>query len=289
MKIELVETPRDAMQGIKAFIPTDSKAEYINALLKVGFDIIDFGSFVSPKAIPQLADTAEVLDKLDLSKSKSKLLAIVANTRGANAGAEFDKITYLGYPHSISNTFLQRNINSSLEKSRNTMEDIMGICQKKNKILTVYLSMGFGNPYGEEWRVEQVEEETSILHDIGIRRIVLSDTVGMGSPERIEQSFEKLVPLYPDVQFGLHLHTTLEHWCKKLDAAFKHGCKSFEGVINGIGGCPMAGYELVGNIRTGLLLQYLRKHKIETGIDKEAFENAITKSITTFALLKYKS
>jgi hydroxymethylglutaryl-CoA lyase len=289
MKIELVETPRDAMQGIKAFIPTDSKAAYINALLKVGFDIIDFGSFVSPKAIPQLADTTKVLEKLDLSESKSKLLAIVANTRGANTGAEFDKITYLGYPHSISNTFLQRNINSSLEKSRNTVEDIMEICLKKNKILTVYLSMGFGNPYGEAWHVEQLENETAILRDTGVKRIVLSDTVGMGSPERIEESFERLVPLFPEVQFGLHLHTTLEHWCKKLDAAFKHGCNSFDGVINGIGGCPMAGYELVGNIRTGLLLQYLRKNKANIDIDKEAFENAITKSITTFALLKYKS
>jgi hydroxymethylglutaryl-CoA lyase len=169
------------------------------------------------------------------------------------------------------------------------MEEIMEICLKKNKVLTVHLSMGFGNPYGEEWHVEQLEKETAILHDIGVRRIVLSDTVGMGSPERIEQSFKKLVPSYPDMQFGLHLHTTLDRWCKKLDAAFKHGCMSFEGVINGIGGCPMAGYELVGNIRTGLLLQYLRKHKVETSIDKEAFENAITKSITTFALLKYKS
>jgi hydroxymethylglutaryl-CoA lyase len=288
MKIELVETPRDAMQGLKPFIPTKYKAAYINALLNVGFDIIDFGSFVSPKAIPQLADTAEVLEMLDLSHSRSKLLAIVANARGANDGARFEKISYLGYPHSISNTFLQKNINSSLEKSRNTMKDIMDICLKYNKILTVYLSMGFGNPYGEEWRVEQLEKESAILQEIGVSRIVLSDTVGVGTPERISLAFENLVPAFPDIQFGLHLHTTLEDWCKKLDAAFDHGCRSFEGVLNGIGGCPMAGYELVGNIRTGLLLQYLRKHKVDTQIDKEAFENAITKSITTFALLNFK-
>ena len=185
MKIVLVETPRDAMQGIKQFIPTSSKAAYINALLKVGFDIIDFGSFVSPRAIPQLADTAEVLELLDLSRSRSKLLAIVANARGANDGAQYEKITYLGYPHSISNTFLQKNINSSLDKSRDTMRDIMDICLKNSKILTVYLSMGFGNPYGEEWHVEQLENETSILREIGVRRIVLSDTIGVGSPERI--------------------------------------------------------------------------------------------------------
>jgi len=286
--IELVETPRDAMQGIKPFIPTASKATYINTLLKVGFDIIDFGSFVSPKAIPQLADTAEVLDLIDMAGSKSKLLAIVANSRGASEGAKLDKITYLGYPHSTSNIFLQKNINSSLEKSRETMKDIMDICLKNDKILSVYYSMGFGNPYDEEWHVEQLIAETEKLSQIGVKRIVLSDTIGVGTPDRIEESFKKLVPEYPGIQFGLHLHTTLEHWYKKLDAAFTNGCRSFEGVLNGLGGCPMAGYELVGNIRTGLLLQYLRKNKVNVSIDREAFENAITKSITTFALLDFK-
>lgn len=283
--IELVETPRDAMQGIKSFIPTKSKAAYINVLLNVGFDIIDFGSFVSPKAIPQLSDTAEVLDMIDISESNSKLLAIIANVRGGLAGAEFDKITYLGYPHSTSNTFLQKNINSSLVKSRETMQELMNICEKHNKLLSVYYSMGFGNPYNEEWHVDQLIAETEFLKSIGVNRIVLSDTIGVGTPERIEESFKTLVPLYPNIQFGLHLHTTLEKWYQKIDAAYKNGCRSFEGVLNGLGGCPMAGYELVGNVRTGLLLQYFRKNKVNLAIDIESFENAITKSITTFALL----
>lgn len=286
--IELVEAPRDAMQGLKAFIPTASKAAYINSLLDVGFDIIDFGSFVSPKAIPQLADTAEVLDLIDLTGRKSKLLAIIANCRGASEGAKHEKITYLGYPHSISNTFLQKNINSTLEKSRDTIKEMMDICLKNNKILSVYYSMGFGNPYNEEWHVDQLIEETELLNQIGVKRIILSDTIGVGTPERIEESFKKLIPAYPGIQFGFHLHTTLEQWYKKVDAAYQNGCRSFDGVLNGLGGCPMAGYELVGNIRTGLLLQYFRINKIDIFINKEAFENAITKSITTFALLDFK-
>ena len=212
----------------------------------------------------------------------------MANSRGAAEGAKFEKITYLGYPHSTSNTFLQKNINSSVERSRDTMKEMMNICLKNDKILSVYYSMGFGNPYGEEWHVDQLIEETEILTQLGVKRIVLSDTIGVGTAERIEESFKRLVPTFPEVQFGLHLHTTLEHWYKKLDAAYRFGCRSFEGVLNGLGGCPMAGHELVGNIRTGLLLQYFRKNKVNVSIDLEAFENAITKSITTFALLDFK-
>ncbi len=281
--VELVETPRDAMQGLKLFIPTKSKAAYINSLLKVGFDIIDFGSFVSHKTIPQLRDTAEVLDKLSMSGTKSKLLAIVANVKGGETGAQYDKITYLGYPHSTSDIFLRKNINSNLEKSRNTIEALLNICLKNNKKLTVYYTMAFGTPYGEECNIDQLARETEYLNKLEINKIVLTDVIGAGTPESIGEVFKALVPAYPDIRFGLHLHSTLEKWYEKIDAAWQNGCKSFEGVLNGLGGCPMAGHELVGNIRTGLLLQYFRENNIPVDIDKVAFEHAISKSITTFA------
>ncbi|MBU2650026.1 MAG: hydroxymethylglutaryl-CoA lyase [Bacteroidetes bacterium] len=286
--VEIVETPRDAMQGIQPFIPTRSKADYINALLKVGFDIIDFGSFVSPKAIPQLRDTAKVLEMLDIDNTKTRLLAIVGNQRGAEEAAIYDKVTYLGYPHSTSDIFLQKNINSTLEKSRKTVEALKNICSKNGKILSVYYSMCFGNPYGEEWNPEQLWQETEIMRQMGVTRIVLSDTIGVATPESIRHTFRQLVPSFPDIQFGLHIHSTMQQWYEKIDEAYKGGCRSFEGVLNGLGGCPMAGHELVGNLRTGLLLEYFEKNGIPVKIDKEAFENAITKSITTFALLKFK-
>ena len=284
--IEIVETPRDAMQGIPQFIPTKSKADYINALMKVGFDVIDFGSFVSPKAIPQLKDTGEVHDLIDMDGSKSKLLAVIGNVKGAEIGSSFEKISYLGYPHSSSNTFLKKNINSSVLKSRETIENILKICEASNKELTVYLSMAFGNPYGEKWNIEQLIKESEYLNSIGIDRVVISDTIGVGTPEIIQESFSQMVPLFPDIQFGLHLHSTITQWYDKIDAAYKNGCRSFEGVLNGLGGCPMAGHKLVGNLRTGLILEYFEKNGIKLNIDRLAFENAITKSITTFALLK---
>ncbi|MFC2107324.1 hydroxymethylglutaryl-CoA lyase [Bacteroidota bacterium] len=284
--IEIVETPRDAMQGIPQFIPTKAKANYINSLMKVGFDVIDFGSFVSPKAIPQLKDSGEVHDLIDMDGSKSKLLAVIGNVKGAEIAASFEKISYLGYPHSSSNTFLEKNINSSVLKSRETIEDILKICKASNKKLTVYLSMAFGNPYGEEWNVKQLIKESEYLNRIGIDRVVISDTIGVGTPETIEESFSQMVPLFPDIEFGLHLHSTITKWYDKIDAAYKNGCRSFEGVLNGLGGCPMAGHKLVGNLRTGLILEYFEKNGIRLNIDKLAFENAITKSITTFALLK---
>jgi len=286
--VEIVETPRDAMQGIKPFIPTRSKADYINALLKVGFDIIDFGSFVSPKAIPQLRDTAKVLEMLNIDNTKTRLLAIVGNRRGAEEAAIFDKIAYLGYPHSTSDIFLQKNINSSLEKSRKTVETLKNICSKSGKILSIYYSMCFGNPYGEEWNPEQLFQETEIMSQMGVTRVVLSDTIGVATPESIRHTFRQLVPAFPGIQFGLHIHSTMQQWYEKIDEAYKGGCRSFEGVLNGLGGCPMAGHELVGNLRTGLLLEYFEKNGIPVKIDKEAYENAITKSITTFALLKFK-
>ncbi|MFO8129311.1 MAG: hypothetical protein R6T99_05350 [Bacteroidales bacterium] len=286
--VEIVETPRDAMQGIKQFIPTKSKAGYINTLLKVGFDIIDVGSFVSPAAIPQLRDTAEVLDMLDMSGSDSKLLVITANVRGAEKAVMFDKITYLGYPHSTSDTFLQKNINASLSKSRETIRRLTEICDRKGKQLSVYFSMALGNPYSEEWNTGQLITEAGLMREMGIRRIVISDTIGAGTPGTIKEVFKSLVPEFPGIRFGLHLHSTLDKWYEKIDAAYRQGCRSFEGVLNGLGGCPMAGHELVGNIRTGLLLEYFEKNNIPLNIHKAAFENAVTKSITTFALLKFK-
>ncbi len=217
--IEIVETPRDAMQGIPQFIPTKSKADYINVLMKVGFDVIDFGSFVSPRAIPQLKDTGKVHDLIDMDGSKSKLLAVIGNVKGAEIGAKYEKISFLGYPHSSSDIFLEKNINSSVLKSRETIESILKICDKNNKDLTVYFSMAFGNPYGEEWDVEQLIKESEYLNSIGIDRVVISDTIGVGTPENIEESFKQMVPMFPEIQFGLHLHSTITQWYEEIDAA----------------------------------------------------------------------
>ncbi|MCF8227528.1 MAG: hypothetical protein K9G58_01830 [Bacteroidales bacterium] len=288
-RIKILETPRDAMQGIKPFIPTQTKADYINSLLKVGYDIVDFGSFVSPKAIPQLRDTADVLRLLDLSQTDSDLMTIVGNLRGAKNAAKYDEIKYLGYPHSVSDKFLMLNINSSLKKSRKVCTDILNVCTRSDKELVVYLSMAFGNSYDEEWSVEILEAECDKLHEMGIKHIALSDTIGSSYPASIAAVFMALVPRFPGIDFSLHLHTTLHQVYEKLDAAYQHGCKGFDGVLNGLGGCPMADHELVGNVRTGMILEYMEKKGLETKIDKEAFENAITKSITTFALIDLKN
>ncbi len=288
-RIKILETPRDAMQGIKPFIPTDKKADYLNALLKVGFDTIDFGSFVSPSAIPQLRDTAEVLKKLDLSQSDTRLMTIVGNLRGAKDATAFDEITFLGYPHSVSERFLMLNINSSLIKSREVCADILEQCEKTERELVVYLSMAFGNSYEEAWSVDILKNECDMLHKMGVKYIALSDTIGASYPASIAAVFMALVPAFPDIEFSLHLHTRLHQVFEKLDAAYKYGCMGFDGVMNGLGGCPMAEHELVGNVRTGLILEYLEKNKLETKIDKKAFENAITKSITTFALIDHQN
>lgn len=288
MKVKITETPRDAMQGLKTFIPTESKISYINSLLKVGFDVIDFGSFVSPKAIPQLRDTADVLEGLDLDGSRSRLLAIVANVRGGEMGSSFEKISCLGFPHSISNKFLELNINSSIEKSRNTVKHLRDICERTGKELVIYLSMAYGNPYTEDWSPGRLNDEVGFLAGEGIRHIALSDTIGVGNEETIGNSFAALVPEFSEVEFSLHLHTTIDNWYGKIDAAFKNGCRHFDGVLNGLGGCPMADHELVGNIYTGFILEYMKRNNVEVSIDPKAFENAVTKSITTFALIDFK-
>ena len=254
--IKIIECPRDAMQGIKQFIPTAQKVQYIQSLLRVGFDTIDFGSFVSPKAIPQMVDTAAVLSQLDLSKTTSKLLAIIANTRGAHDASKHQEIDYLGYPFSISENFQMRNTHKTIAQSVITLSEILEIANKTNKEVVVYISMGFGNPYGDPWNVDIVGEWTEKLANMGVKIVSLSDTVGTSNPESIDNLFSNLIPKYPNIEFGAHLHTTPTTWFEKVDAAYQAGCHRFDGAIQGFGGCPMAKDELTGNMPTEKLLSY---------------------------------
>ena len=288
-KIKIVECPRDAMQGIAQFIPTQTKIDYINSLLKVGFDTIDFGSFVSPRAVPQMKDTAEVLDKLDLTNTSSKLLAIIGNTVGGEIASQYDKITYLGFPFSISPTFLKNNINSTIARSLVTTNRLLNLCEKKDKTLVVYISMAFGNPYGDFWNTEIVEEWVDILSKLGVKIIALSDTVGISSPEIIHNLFATLIPKYPNVEFGFHLHTSPNAWQERIASAFKAGCRRFDTVLNGIGGCPMSGMEMIGNLKTSYLFSYLENnnHTLK-GIDKAAFADAYMKASNVFTDFDFK-
>jgi hydroxymethylglutaryl-CoA lyase len=250
--------------------------------MKVGFDVIDFGSFVSPKAIPQLKDTAQVLSKIDLSVSDTKLLAIVANTRGGEDAAQFDEISYIGFPFSISPTFLKRNINSNIEKSVKIVEDLLTICDKHHKGLVVYISMAFGNPYGDEWNVDLVAGWVTKLYEMGVRIIPLSDTVGISTKKNIALLFSTLVPEFPEIEFGFHLHTTIRHWYRKVNAAFMNGCRSYDTVINGLGGCPMAENRLVGNLRTSNLLEYFEINYVPVQINEKAFDEAFEMALEIF-------
>ena len=281
-EVKLIECPRDAMQGIKEFISTDLKAKYINAILQCGFDTVDFGSFVSPKAIPQMADTAQVLNKLDLSNTKSKLLAIVANARGATDACAFEEITYLGYPFSISEIFQVRNTNKTIEESFMELQQIMGIAQKHNKQVVTYLSMGFGNPYGDPWNVEIVGKWVEKLSAIGVNILSLSDTVGSSTPEVIRYLYAHLIPAYPKVEFGAHLHTTPNKWHEKIEAAYKSGCLRFDGAIKGYGGCPMATDALTGNMPTEKMLSYFTQQQVYTGVNSLRFESAYNVGLQVF-------
>ena len=282
-KIKIIECPRDAMQGIKShFIPTEKKALYINSLLKVGFDTIDFGSFVSPKAIPQMRDTAAVLEKLDLSKTSSKLLAIIANIRGANDAVQFEEIDYLGYPFSISENFQMRNTHKTIAESVVTLDKILNLAEKNNKQVVAYLSMGFGNPYGDPWNVEIVGEWTEKLYKMGVKILSLSDTIGSSTPKIINYLFSNLIPNYPKIEFGAHLHTTPDKWHEKVDAAYKSGCNRFDGAFKGYGGCPMAKDELTGNMPTEKLLSYFTTQKAGTNIKPMSFESAYNKALEIF-------
>lgn len=272
------------MQGIKAFIPTEKKVQYIQSLLRVGFDTIDFGSFVSAKAIPQMQDTADVLAQLDLSQTKSKLLAIIANTIGAENASRHPEIKYLGFPFSISENFQMRNTHKTIAESLVTLQEILDIAKATDKEVVAYLSMGFGNPYGDPWSVEIVGEWTERLSDMGVKILSLSDTVGSSTPEVISYLFSNLIPKYPHIEFGAHLHTTPDKWFEKVDAAYKAGCRRFDGAIQGFGGCPMAKDDLTGNMPTEKMLSYFTTQKADTGLSPMSFESAYNEALKVFTV-----
>jgi hydroxymethylglutaryl-CoA lyase len=282
-RVKLIECPRDAMQGWKSFIPTEKKIEYLNALLQVGFDTLDFGSFVSAKAIPQMVDTKEVIGNLQIDDSETKLLAIVANTRGAEDAMAYEQISYLGFPFSISPTFQVRNTNSSIEESLQRVEEIQRLCVKYNKQLVVYLSMGFGNPYGDEYSQEILLKWAEKMVGLEVKIISLADTVGVATPDQISVALRTLIAAYPDAEFGVHLHSTHQNWQQKLDAAVAAGCKRFDGALKGIGGCPMANDDLVGNMNTEWMIDYFKTKGILQSLNEEALQKCINLAEEIFA------
>ena len=277
--MKIIECPRDAMQGISEFIPTDIKAAYINQLLKVGFDTIDFGSFVSPKAIPQLRDTSKVLDELNLENTSSKLLSIIANTRGAIDACSFEEISYLGYPLSVSEQFQKRNTNKSITQALNDVEKIQNLALKNNKELVVYLSMAFGNPYSENYDPHIVAELTKKLHDLDIGIVALSDTIGVSNPTNIAPLFDTLIKEYSTIEFGAHFHTTSDAWEEKITAAYLNGCRRFDAALKGFGGCPMAKDNLIGNMPTEKLITYFNEDLL---LNSEELEKSLSLSAKVF-------
>lgn len=282
--MKLIECPRDAMQGIKQFIPTEVKTKYINSLLNIGFDTIDVGSFVSPKAIPQMQDTALVLKQLNLSANTSKLLTIIANTRGAQDACAFDEVTYLGFPFSISETFQQRNANSSIAESLIRVEEIQNLCIQHKKELVVYISMAFGNPYGDLWNSDIVIEWTKKLSNLGVKIIALSDTIGVSNSENISYLFSNIIPEFKTVEIGAHLHSTKESALEKIDAAYKSGCQRFDVAIHGFGGCPMAKDDLTGNLATEDLERYFEINHIDLNLNSTLLQKAYANSWDVFNL-----
>jgi hydroxymethylglutaryl-CoA lyase len=280
--IKIIECPRDAMQGMSEFIPTEKKTAYINQLLKVGFDTIDFGSFVSSKAIPQLRDTAEVLSGLDLSTTSSKLLSIIANTRGAESACNFKEINYLGFPLSVSDEFQKINTNKSINEALNTVEKIQNLVVKNNKELVVYLSMAFGNPYEENYHPDIVAELTEELQSLEVGIIALSDTIGVSNPTNISPLFNTLISEYPTIEFGAHFHTTSDKWEEKVDAAYQNGCRRFDSTIKGFGGCPMAKNDLVGNMPTENLITFFKSKGIDLSLDNSVSERIVNNMSTYF-------
>jgi hydroxymethylglutaryl-CoA lyase len=283
--MKIIECPRDAMQGMKEFISTEMKTAYINQLLKVGFDTIDFGSFVSPKAIPQMRDTAEVLKNLDLSNTSSRLLAIIANTRGAQDAIQFNEIDYLGFPFSISETFQQRNANSTIEQSLLTVEEIQNLCIKNNKKLVVYISMAFGNPYGDIWNSDiAIQWTEKLVKKLDIKVIALSDTIGCATPSSIDTLFKELLPEFKTTEIGAHFHTTPETWEEKVNAAYQSGCRRFDGAIKGFGGCPMAKDDLTGNMPTEKLIEFMQSNHIDHTLNLSAFNHSFEMAQEVFSL-----
>jgi hydroxymethylglutaryl-CoA lyase len=283
LPVKIIECPRDAMQGIKAFIPTSLKVQYLQSLLRVGFDTIDFGSFVSPKAIPQMVDTAEVLSLLDLTKTSSKLLAIIANSRGALEAASYKEIDFLGFPFSISENFQMRNTHKTINQSIDTLKEVLSIAETHDKRVVVYLSMAFGNPYGDPWDVDIVGEWTNRLNRMGVEIISLSDTVGSSTPQTISYLFKNLISAYKHIEFGAHLHTNPLHWHSKVEAAYKAGCLRFDGAVQGFGGCPMANDQLTGNMPTEKLLSYFTTQKSITNLNAFSFESAYNEAKKIFS------
>jgi hydroxymethylglutaryl-CoA lyase len=280
--IKLIECPRDAMQGWKHLIPTAKKIEYINSLLQVGFDTIDFGSFVSPKAIPQMADTPEVVRSLELGPGNTKLLAIIANLRGAEEARAYEQIDYLGFPFSVSETFQQRNTNSSIEQSLGRVEEIQDLCVKTGKKLVIYISMAFGNPYGDPWSEEIVFKWVTKMVELDIGIISLADTVGLASPGQVFDITRYLTESLPGTEIGVHLHSSPDNWIEKLESAVKAGCRRFDGALNGIGGCPMANDELVGNMNTNWMISYFEGQGILPELNKQALEKSLRIASETF-------
>lgn len=280
--MKIIECPRDAMQGLHDFIPTETKINYINQLLKVGFDTIDFGSFVSPKAIPQMRDTAEVLDGLNLAETQSKLLAIIANVRGAKDACQFDEIQYLGYPLSLSETFQQRNTNRSINDAFNDLSEMQELADDHEKALVVYLSMGFGNPYGDPYEMDYVGEFVDRLDKMEVSIISLADTIGVSNPDNISTLFQSLIPKFPHIEFGAHLHTTPDMIQEKVKATYESGCRRMDGAIKGFGGCPMAKDDLTGNMATEIMLGYFDSYEIETGLNMDEFKVAVEMSNSVF-------
>jgi hydroxymethylglutaryl-CoA lyase len=276
--IKIIETPRDAMQGIKTFIPTEKKTGFINALFKVGYEAVDVGSFVSPRAIPQLADTAEVLKNLDLSNTSTKVMVTVGNLRGAQKAAEFDMVDLIAYPYSMSATFLKLNINSNPEKALQTVEDMLNLCERHNKELVVYNAMAFGNAYGDPWSAELVVEDTAILQAKGVKHLILSDTIAVGTPEVIAKTIAAVTDNFGNMEIGAHLHTTPDDWHENLKAAWDNGCRRFDAVINGMGGCPMSKRKMVGNLSTVNLLSFLDEINEPHGLNITEFNKALMKA-----------
>jgi hydroxymethylglutaryl-CoA lyase len=283
-KIIITECPRDAMQGISEFIPTEKKVKYMNSLLQVGFDVLDCGSFVSPKVMPQMADTDEVISQLDLSNTNTKLLTIIGNPKGAERAEAFDKISILGFPFSVSNTFLKRNINSDMAETVTRIGEIKEIADRSNKELLIYISMAFGNPYDDPWSTEVVGEWVEKLAWIGIRKIALSDTIGEANPENIDYLFSYVIPNFPEVEFGAHFHTTPTNWKANIDAAYKAGCRKFDSALKGFGGCPMAKDSLTGNLPTENLIGLFKEKQVPLSIDQEAFAYSMSLTTETFPL-----
>jgi hydroxymethylglutaryl-CoA lyase len=281
-KVKIIECPRDAMQSIKTFIPTKTKLSYLQSVVDVGFDVVDIGSFVSPKAIPQLSDTSSIIDSIDLSNSNSELLVIVANKRGASNASKFEKIDFLGYPFSISENFQMRNTNKTIKDSEYELAEIISIAKKVNKKVVVYLSMCFGNPYGDPWNLDIVNHWVYKLSKMGVNDISLSDTIGSSNPESIKSIFNSVLKNHADIEFGAHLHSDPISWYDKVDSAFHAGCRRFDGAIKGFGGCPMASNKLVGNMPTEKILSYLNTKKISNNVNSLRFESCYNQSLEIF-------